>query len=168
MVLCVEQVYGAQQHHESRNGFGEVTVYSKGEVLVCPAQPGSSSLGLCCSWTFCSLVKLCVRQCLRSVFVLQMIWWYGSTGVSLASVCYWWGQSLQLCCVWLKNEQVRLIPGRKRKSNAKAYFFLLLYLFLLLFCPLLFWCLATEIMPMKTPSSVLHYRTCNVLIPSTG
>lgn len=31
--LCVEQVYGVQQHHESRNCFGELTVGCEGEVL---------------------------------------------------------------------------------------------------------------------------------------
>lgn len=44
MALCVEQVFGVQQHHKSRNWFGEVAVGCKGEVLVHSAKPGSSSL----------------------------------------------------------------------------------------------------------------------------
>lgn len=89
MVLCVEQVYGVQQPHESRNWFGEVFVDCKGEVLVYSAKPGSSSLGLCCSRTFCSLVKLC-KAVSEECFCFaddMMIWLYWCiTGVSVLLV----------------------------------------------------------------------------------
>lgn len=42
---------------------------------------------------FPSVTLYLCKQCLCALFVPQMIWWYGCTGVSLGSVCYLWDQS---------------------------------------------------------------------------
>lgn len=69
MVLCVEQVYGAQQHHASRNWFGEVAVDCNGSTGLL------SKARVLLPWLLLlkDLLLFGGALCLRAVSVLQMI-----------------------------------------------------------------------------------------------